>query len=229
MATLANHSYITPKSAEEKVPFYKWIPAIKHCYNVTWANAAFLTFMATTLCGNLWAVSLRDLGKHGRVEHDASITRYDFNTGEDYRNPSPSRISSFLSSCQRSAWVTLQDYALRRCEIESMMQPPTTLWQRLIQFWWTPFLGYGEVALTMRIFGGDQKQDAKDGMMIRRDWLEEWFTYERLPQDWNRPAEPFGINKTIDVGKDLKARMAELRIKNAQLEICACPRATGAP
>lgn len=42
-------------------------------------------------------------------------------------------------------------------------------------------LGKGEVALTMRIFGGDKHESAKGGMSVREDWLREWSVHPLFP------------------------------------------------
>lgn len=67
----------TPTNANDPIPFYQMIYALVSCFNLSWFNAIFLTLAANIACGNGWSVSMAQLGQHDKIEHDASLSRFD--------------------------------------------------------------------------------------------------------------------------------------------------------
>jgi len=220
---MANHSYLTPKDETDPISCIQLIRGLRACFNVNLLGALFLTFAATIRCGNIWSVSFSQLCKHNVIEHDGSITRPDIESGKDYRNFEQSRLDAFLKNLDRPEMISVQDWSLERCVVESQMPPPTeaTAAGRKGRLSQTDFLGRGEAGLVMAAFSARDWATVQNGGAVRRDWLEELWTYERLPATWKPPQQAWGIKYVLEVVSDMKERMARIRQSRPDLRPCA--------
>ncbi|KAG0150407.1 hypothetical protein CROQUDRAFT_104316 [Cronartium quercuum f. sp. fusiforme G11] len=202
IAILANHSYITPKNAEDPIPFYQLIYGLVYCFNISFLNAIFLTFTANILCGNGWSTSMAKLGAHNKIEHDGSLTRYDSDKG-DSLNPSPERIFNFLQSASKpNDRLTLKDFARQRILVEMETETTRSMTRRGI------LTTLGEYGLVMSVFGKKTSMIKGDEEMgITAEWFKTIYLDEKLPSDYSPPDQPVTVFKVFRLGKSLHKMM----------------------
>lgn len=186
ISMLINHSYLDPKDSEDPIPFYKLIYALVTCFNLSWLNAIFLTFLANMIYGNIWSLKISNLSQHDFIEHDASLSRFDSNQG-DSSNPSEERLEKFLklsNSCRHDHQFTLRDFARSRklAQLEAEQSRPMT--RKGI------FTGMGEVGLILCVFGKNTSFELGQEPYLRKDWMKTIFIEERLPDGWCKPIRP---------------------------------------
>ncbi|EFP84260.2 uncharacterized protein PGTG_10638 [Puccinia graminis f. sp. tritici CRL 75-36-700-3] len=144
ISILVNHGYLTPAHKHDRIKVGDLINALVKGFNLSWFHAAFLSILAVLICGKGLSVSIAELGAHGRIEHDGSITRYDYGEG-DSLNPDEKLIDQFLNTGESPHPVSLNDYALRRAELAAFAHRPFSLKTRMTAL--------GEVGLIFSIFG----------------------------------------------------------------------------
>ncbi|KNE89817.1 hypothetical protein PSTG_16717 [Puccinia striiformis f. sp. tritici PST-78] len=191
ISILVNHGYLTPADKHDRIKLGAMIDGLVECFNLSWFHAAFLSLLAVLLCGKGWSVSISELGVHGRIEHDASITRYDHAVG-DSLNPDEKLIDQFLQTGAHAHPVSLSDYAARRAELAAFSSEPLPLKTRVTAF--------GEVGLIFSIFGN--KKDYLDSTS-----LEEIYRHEKLPREWNRPQSPISVWDVIKIAWNLNRKV----------------------
>ncbi|MBW0474110.1 hypothetical protein O181_013825 [Austropuccinia psidii MF-1] len=204
LSILINHNYLTPKDEYTQIKLTELINALLECFNLGRAHAFILSITACLICGNGLSVSIFQLGAHGRLEHDASITRLDKAEG-DYLNPNKCLIERFLGASADPARITLDDYALRRAELEA--QTPCGL------SWIVKFIAYGEVGLTIGVFGH------RGPRWIESKKLRTVFLEERLPDGWIRPENPLGMFEVLKIAYNLNKNMKIYASNNLNQEI----------
>jgi len=192
ISILLNHGYLTPANKHDRIKLGELIGALVKCFNLSWFHAAFLSILTVLLCGKGLSVSIWELGTHGPIEHDGSITRYDHAVG-DSLNPDDRLIDEFLNMRDHSPHpVSLSDYALCRSELEAFARSPLSLKARMTAL--------GEVGLLYSIFGN--KKDFIDSSS-----LESIYRHERLPRDWTRPNRPISIWDVVTISRELNKKI----------------------
>ncbi|PLW05579.1 hypothetical protein PCASD_23970 [Puccinia coronata f. sp. avenae] len=191
ISILVNHGYLTPANKHDRIKLGELINALVKGFNLSWFHAAFLSIITVLLCGKGLSVSISELGTHGQIEHDGSITRYDYAVG-DSLNPDERLIDEFLNKGERPHPVSLSDYALRRSELAAFARRPLSLKTRMTAL--------GEVGLIFSIFGN--KKDYIDSTS-----LENIYRYERLPRDWKKPKGSIAIWHVVKIGWDLNRKI----------------------
>ncbi|KNZ47139.1 uncharacterized protein VP01_664g6 [Puccinia sorghi] len=222
ISILVNHGYLTPANKHDRIKLGELIGALVKCFNLTWFHAAFLSILAVLLCGRGLSVSIWELGTHGPIEHDGSITRYDHASVifqdfcqrstrvGDSLNPDDRLIDEFLNTRDHSPHpVSLSDYALVRSELEAFARRPLSLKARMVCFPCCCFFlesnktrptALGEVGLIYSIFGN--KKDFIDSSS-----LENIYRYERLPRVWTKPHRPVSIWDVVTIGWELSKKI----------------------
>lgn len=185
ISAMINHSYLYPRDDDDLLPFLTLVKALRHCYNLSFPFAFCFVLLANLRLGTLRSggFSLKHLKKHGLIEHDASISRFDANEG-DYLNPQSELIAEFLdginyppglSDCEKM--VTLEDYARKRTELENKITSylPQQPKYRI------HLLGIGEAALALHAFADKDSPVYLKGICARSQWLKIWYNEERFP------------------------------------------------
>lgn len=134
-------------------------------------------------------LNLNQLALHGIVEHDVSLTRYDYNQGDNH-SPQPNLIQELLASSADGKTLTADDLAaLRKRRIEEQKQDNPEL--KYGSFEHT--LGCGEIALILNVLG--------DGQSVPCDYIRAFFEEERLPveEGWAKRSSwwPFGLVELV--------------------------------
>ncbi|KAJ3298621.1 hypothetical protein HK104_010542 [Borealophlyctis nickersoniae] len=135
---------------------------------------------------------LADLGKHGVIEHDASLTRSDFGVG-DSDKVNETLVNQLLATSSSGTHLTIRDLAhLRRLRYtQSRLTNPSFTFGP-----WATFLASGESALLIEIMGNDGQ--------LPLDQAKEFLLKEKFPDSWTPHDPPKGR-------WDLAKRAAELR------------------
>ncbi|MBW0524861.1 hypothetical protein O181_064576 [Austropuccinia psidii MF-1] len=212
LAALFNHSYLHAKDIDEQIAFWKWGTALVECYNFTTVFA-----MLFSLFSALWLkrrptlhFSIRDLGVHGRIEHDASMTRYDASQG-DALNPDPTLIERLFDQlayyrAQRLgrqpqepelSIVTLDDFARHKLDLQKQIRQYAAQSKPVVAF-----LGAGEVAFALQAHllpKSSSHAEHHDEISANSRWLRVWFEEERLPVElgWKKPMQSYTLFGTL--------------------------------
>ncbi|KAA1129954.1 hypothetical protein PGTUg99_010713 [Puccinia graminis f. sp. tritici] len=129
IAAMINHSYLNPRDDEDPLPFFQLVKALRTCYYLSWPFAFLFVLAANLRLGTIrtGGFTLKHLKKHGLIEHDASITRYNASEG-DYLDPQCELVDEFIDGIHYPAgldeakkMITLEDFAKKRVELEDRL------------------------------------------------------------------------------------------------------------
>ena len=185
IAAMINHSYLKPHDDEDPLPFFQLVKALRTCYNLSFPFAFLFVLAANLRLGTIRSggFALKHLKKHGVIEHDASITRYNASEG-DSLNPQCELVDKFIDGIyyppgQDSAenMITLEDFAKKRVELEDRL---TTFLPQQPKFR-IHLLGIGEAALALQAFADKSSPLYAREICARADWLRIWYKEERFP------------------------------------------------
>lgn len=191
VSILVNHGYLRVNSPDDRIHLRELVDALVECFNLTWIHAAFLSTLAIFICGKGLSVSIKELGRHGGIEHDGSITRHDFGFGNSL-DPDPKLISEFIDAKAGPHQISLSDYAMHRSELETIARKPFSLKTRITAL--------GEVGLTMAVFGEKKK-------VVHSSALHSMFEEERLPPGWCRPQTRVSTIDIVKIGWKLNKKI----------------------
>jgi len=238
--TLANHGFIPRTGRGLTAPIL--ISGLQEAYGLSFPLAAFLTYGGIVLLGQVVGFgadprrdgvgfSLKDLARHDRIEHDASITHPNTLAGDEYAPskqdaallaafaedarpaPGPSREKGLLS-------YGPEDIARARVRREA--QPGTRI-DAVHQE-----VARGEIALVFSIFGflpsgGNSSADGSDHKLPKEvlggpyrfplSVVETWWKEEHLPTpDWVPGRETTLLGTLAQSGR-IRKEMQLLRTK----------------
>ncbi|OAV99090.1 hypothetical protein PTTG_11929 [Puccinia triticina 1-1 BBBD Race 1] len=224
VASMINHSYLNVENSNQKIPIHKLIAALVECYNFSWTFAILIVVVGTLRLGKVLGFSIKELGEHGKIEHDASMTRLDVDKGNALE-PNPGLIDELFKSLDsgvdsKSKTMTLEDFAKKKLELEKQVTKYDYQSKSAVNF-----LGRGEVCLALQAhrhlgtgFDSPKAKDVnQDGAMeANTSWMRTWFLEERLPVElgWKRPASKITIRRTWGMMKEMKARQDRLSQKD---------------
>ena len=166
------------------------------CYNLSWPLAAFLSWGGVLLLGQVGHLSLHDLSRHNRIEHDASLTHLNTPLSEEYAptHSCPRLFAAFLRDAKNGK-IGVEELAHARIRRESQRGTVLNSVQQEI--------ARGEVALVIQIFGGPE-------FAVPLDILKSWWWDERLPEGW-KPTRQTGLLDTVSWASKIREKMQELR------------------
>lgn len=142
------------------------------------------------------AIPLYELGRHNRVEHNASLVHHNTPQGEEYApiqidnglvdalfndiRPTAKEVDAMKAKGEERAFLLgLEDIARARVRSEKEMGPLGRVQARVAR---------GEIAIAYKVFG--VTVGGKTG--IPADLLRTWIQDERLPDGW-RPTHSTGL------------------------------------
>ncbi|KAH9467778.1 hypothetical protein Pst134EA_011405 [Puccinia striiformis f. sp. tritici] len=215
IATMINHSYLKVEDSKQKIPIHKLMIAMVECYNLSWTFAIVFAIVGNLRLGKIFGFSIKELGTHGKIEHDASMTRFDVREG-DALNPSLEMIDELSKSLDsttdsKNGIVTLQDFAREKVLLESLIKKYEFQSKTEVNF-----LGRGESCLALLAHrhvgtGSDSHKagNRKPSVEIAANahWLRTWFAEERLPVElgWKKPSSKITLFGTLRLMKEMKA------------------------
>ncbi len=146
--------------------------------------------------GKLWTVDLFDLGRHGRIEHDASLVHGDTPEGKRY---APTRIHRELVEALVGdvphGVADKVDFARMRVRREKASPKLSALHAEIAR---------GEAALLLGVLS------TAGGAGIPLEWLLSLLGDERIPDGW-RPDHTQGLVRTVMMSREIKSIMEDLR------------------
>jgi hypothetical protein len=189
---------------------------------------------ARTAADFAWAVAthprldLHTIGRHGRIEHDASLTHDNLGPHEGlyaHVRSNATLWAEFVADAARPGWHTIEDMGTARArrEAESRAARGGRGLDPL-----HAFLALGESSLVVSIFGEPMPDAAGagagaapggkdwsfDGLGVPHAVLEAFWWGERLPEGW-APARVAGVRSTGAGNRRIRARMEALRAAGA--------------
>ncbi|KAI5118879.1 hypothetical protein M0805_003554 [Coniferiporia weirii] len=196
--TMANHGYL-PRDGR-KLSGTVLTRALMECYNLSWPLAAFLSWGGVALLGQVGLFSLRDLARHNRIEHDASIAHANTPADEEYAptDVDTALFNAFLADA-RGGRFGAPDIARVRVRREAEKGMCVSAVQQEI--------ARGEAALVLQIFGGE-------AFAVPLDVVQTWWHDERLPEGW-RPTRETTLLGTVHWSTEIRNGMDALRGKAA--------------
>jgi hypothetical protein len=190
------------------------IDGLKAAYNLTTILAYILAFGGFILLRRFTRISLYEVGRHGCVEHDASLVHADTPKGEVFapikihRDLVAELIEDVRSTTKfiegpnggaRRMLMDAKDVARARVRREKESAPLDGLHAEIAR---------GEMALVLNMF---QVRD-QGGAGIPTEWMREWIEHERLPTGWKPdPNHKTGLMDTVKQSKAIKQEMDRLR------------------
>jgi len=179
--TLANHGFL-PHDGKD-ITREQTENALYDALNINKTAGSFLfDFALTTNPKNQSTFSLNDLGNHGILEHDASLSRTDFYFGNTLQ------FNQTIYEETKSYWTeeiidikTAARARLGRIKTSQATNPTYAMSELGDAF------TYGESAAYVVVLGD------KISGTVKRSWVEWFFEHEQLPQHlgWKRPVAEF--------------------------------------
>lgn len=161
-------------------------------------------------------LDLYDIGRHNKIEHDASLVHHDTPEGEDYApiqidhslvdklfedvKPSAEEVEALRrtpSGADERFLMNFEDVARARIRREKDCHPVTSLRQNIAR---------GEMAIILGVF--EVTAGSKSG--IPAEWMKRWIGEERMPENW-KPTHVVGIFDVIRRNSAIKNAVDKLR------------------
>lgn len=164
------------------------------------------------MLGQAGLLSLGDLARHDRVEHDASITHVNTPEEDEYAPTEHNEelYQAFLADA-RDGHFTAEDIARARVRREAEADNVLTNTQKEV--------GRGEVALVLQIFGGEN-------FAVPVKFIETWWRQERLPTGW-KPTRQTTLLDTIKWAGIIRDHMFKMQAAPATTPVAfVTPRKT---
>ncbi|KAK0492765.1 Chloroperoxidase [Armillaria luteobubalina] len=202
--TMANHGYIPRDGKNLTIPTV--ISGLKACYGLSTGLAAFLTIGGFLWISRLFTINLYDIGRHGRVEHNASLVHADTPEGEDYApvkihedwvEQVVGDIQPCALECRQASLVNAEDVARMRVRREKTSPVMDAVHAEVAR---------GEMALILGIW--ETKGENKTGVPL--PWLLEWLGKEKLPEGW-APSHQQTLSDTVARSKGIRVWMEKFR------------------
>jgi hypothetical protein len=178
------------------------------CYNLSFPLAFFLSIGGFILLKRIRPVSLYEFGKHGAIEHDASLVHGDTPPGEKYA-PIEIRqelVQQLIDDVKAEGEETKQ-------EVKSVMNASDVARARIRREKDSPALdglhaevARGEMAIILGVW--ETKAGNKVGVPV--EWLREWLVRERLPSDW-KATHVQGLFDVVKRAKAIRTSMDQQR------------------
>lgn len=206
----------------KKLSGWELTQGLKACYGLTTGFAMFLSYTTFVLLRKnpLGSMDLYEIGKHGPVEHDASLVHHDTPTGEEY---APIEIDQKLVDEVVADAQTIVEEEIE-IEVDGKKQKQkvtSTLYSaedggrsRVRREKLSPPLSgkaaaiaRGEIAIILDVW--EKQVGDKKGVPI--EWLKRWLSEERLPDGWSAKPGTFGLKGTREMGMAIKAAVDAIR------------------
>jgi len=177
------------------------------CYNFSFSLALFVAsagiYTSLFTNGNPIWFDLGELQVHNTisVEHDASLTRPDIKTGNNW-HPDLKLVEAMLqSSTSSDGSLSLEDYAQYRVIREKTLPAPFVGLRSL--------LATGEIGLILPSIG----RDAPDAVhrKIHAEWAKSFFIQAKLPDNWTPQSVTVTLADVNNVRKKMQLVMQQIR------------------
>ncbi|KAH6899513.1 Chloroperoxidase [Coprinopsis sp. MPI-PUGE-AT-0042] len=203
--TMANHGFISRSG--KKLGAWEITQGLKACYGLTTPFAMFLSYTTFFLLRKnpLGSIDLYEIGKHGPVEHDASLVHHDTPAGEEYAPIAIDLklVDEVVADAQTTTLYSAEDVGRSRVRREKLSPPLSPKSAEIAR---------GEVAIILDVW--EKKVGDKKGAPI--EWIKQWLSEERLPEGWSAKPRSFGLSGTRERAKAIKAAAEKIREDEAK-------------
>lgn len=189
------------------------ISGLKACYGLTTVLATFLTVVGYLILQR-FTLDLFDVGKHNRIEHDASLVHEDTYIGENFAPPRvhPEYVREIVADVRppvpselvedEGILVDATDVARMRVRRQRLSRPLDGAHAEIARGEMGIILGVWERRWT--------SSEVSKSRGIPLPWLINWLRYERLPEGW-APDHEQGLLDTIRRSKSIRSAMEEMQ------------------
>lgn len=183
------------------------IHALQEGYGLSTPLAEVLVHGGILLLGQNGAFDLKDLARHNRIEHDASLVHDDTKGRDEYAPTKPdlSLVKKLMHLAEDGRVLTAEDIARARVERESECPVLNGLHSEIAR---------GEMAIALDVFG--QGKANHEGVPL--GLLREWLTEERLPEGW-KPTHTQGLLQTIRTSREIRNMMATFKDEEVEGDV----------
>jgi hypothetical protein len=207
---LANHGFL-PRDGKN-ISVFDLVSALRAGYKLSTPLAIFLALGGFFLLRRFRNLSLYEVGRHGRVEHNASLVHSDTPAGEKY---APTEIHKDLvdlligdaqtvvepgegtETREKRRLMAACDVARARIRREKESCPLDGVHAEIAR---------GEMGIILGVM--EMKAGGKAGVPI--EWMREWIGEERIPAEW-KPKHAQGLFDTVKRSKAIRQAMDEIR------------------
>ncbi|TFK17999.1 hypothetical protein FA15DRAFT_604107 [Coprinopsis marcescibilis] len=210
---MANHGYISRDG--KNLSAWDIASGLVECYGLTTPFAIFLSYTTFLLLRLFRRIDLFEIGRHGVVEHDASLVHHDTPEGQEF---APIEIDRDLlevferdaqteveievevagiKTLQKQILLSTFDVARARVRREKECRPVGHIAAEIAR---------GEMAIILAVW--EQKVGDKAGAPI--EWIKTWLGEERLPEGW-RADRQVGLFDTRNRAKAIMNFSADIR------------------
>jgi len=209
--TMANHGYIARDG--KNLGAMDIVRGLTACYGLSTFCSMFLSFGGYLMLGKFGRrIDLYEIGKHGAIEHNASLVHHDTPKGQIYAPTKiyPSLVDALVSdvkptlaeikeSSNPSAkfLMNYEDVARARVRREAECGPIDSLHAEVAR---------GEMAIILGVW----EVKTKDKIGIPMDYFKRWIGEERLPDEW-KPDHTQGLFDVIKRSSEIRFAMAQMR------------------
>lgn len=235
---MANHGYISRSG--KKLGAWEITQGLKACYGLTTPFAIFLTYTTFFLLRKnpLGSIDLYEIGKHGPVEHDASLVHHDTPAGEEYApiDIDLKLVDEVVADAQtvveeevevevegkkqkqkvQTTLYSTSDVGRSRVRREKLSSPLSAKSAEIAR---------GEVAIILGVW--EKQVGDKKGAPI--EWIKQWLSEEKLPEGWSAKPGSFGLSGTRERAKAIKAAAEAIREEEAKSQMEVKEKAEATP
>lgn len=206
---IVTYSIIRPRNGKN-IGAFDIVHALVKGYNLSYFFAAFLSFGGFFLIKQWGKISLTDLARHNRIEHDASLVHHDAEYEAEYApcDVDDNLVDALISEARtpREGGSSLSAEDLARVRVRRERASPTLDAVHAE-------IARGEMAIAFGVFGG--LNGAVDGIPAR--WLREWIQHERIPSDW-KPTHTQGMQQTVKASGLIRNAMKRLNSQDVDIK-----------
>lgn len=205
--TLANHSYLNHDG--KGLTASQLIRAQVDLFHISYPLAASLAISSILLLGNGRTVTLEQLRKHQKIEHDASLSRHDASTGNNY-SIVPELVEQLLAD---ASWtisgsgepgIIFRDLARARATRNATLTKPLDAIHS--------GLALSESALIILSWGVDDVgSEGKKERVVPISRMRSFFLHETFPPGWTQPKDTSGIIKVVSLCFALSKLIKEVK------------------
>ncbi|PPQ88904.1 hypothetical protein CVT25_009139 [Psilocybe cyanescens] len=216
--TMANHGYI-PRDGKNLGP-QDLVHGLKACYGLSNPLAYFLVYAGFAVIFHKFSrINLFELGRHGAIEHDASLVHHDTPAGEKFApiaidrslvnalvadvKPGQKEIEAKSHRSGGQFLMDTEDVARARARREKECRPIGSVAAEIAR---------GEMAIVLGMW--ERKTEMKTGVPVK--YVRRWISEERLPDGW----KPDHVQTLLDVmkrAKGIKTASEKIRKEAADL------------
>jgi hypothetical protein len=214
---MANHGYINRDGKNLK----PWDVArgLRACYGLTYPFSVFLTYTTYLVLRKFRPIELYEIGKHGVIEHNASLVHHDTPAGQEFAPIAIDQqlVEAVVQDAQTVVQVESEVDGVKTTRTETLLSPADVGRARVRRERESPIgalpaeIARGEMAIILGVW--EKRVGDKAGAPV--EWIRRWLGEERLPDGW-RPTQTFGLAGTRERNKMIKASAEAIRKAEAE-------------